>query len=333
MSDFNIALDLGVSVENKVLKNSLTSLEVLSDTYLSHKKVNTLSLESVFDIDFLVASTFIYEEKSGEDFSLGTLNNVRVVGESLQLDTFDYTMISESFEDEEFNFNFKGDWERNYWDSERGFVYRSKLLKSNEKSNQKSKLSFIFDLPVNASEAVLSFDYLVSSEKDFDLLVILVNSDPIRVSGDGRWQTATKELYGSNHLVEFIYKKDDLGDIYLDRACVDDIQVSYSLLRPLGYRISPPISLDSINYYKNSTISWVEEETERTPVVVEVSLDGGLTWSTASNGEEIPGFVVGSNYEGQSMLVKTKMRSILSEQSILKSLSIEIDCLSKYQDV
>ncbi|HHW45231.1 MAG TPA: DNRLRE domain-containing protein, partial [Desulfotomaculum sp.] len=71
-----------------------------------------------------------------------------------------------------------------------------------------------------------------------------------------------------------------------------------------GSRVSPPLDLSPVGRAFSSSISWQATEPPGTSVVIEVSLDGGLTWQQATNGSTIPGLSPEMDLTGKSLLVR-----------------------------
>lgn len=81
-----------------------------------------------------------------------------------------------------------------------------------------------------------------------------------------------------------------------------------SLYKSEGYRISQPVKLPNTGNVKSSAISWQSIEPQGASVAIEVSLDGGATWSPAQNGAPIAGLHPGSTLQGQTLLIRETLR-------------------------
>jgi hypothetical protein len=72
----------------------------------------------------------------------------------------------------------------------------------------------------------------------------------------------------------------------------------------IGTRISPPLDLSPVVRAGASFINWTASVPIGTLFDVDVSLDGGVTWSAAQNGESIPGIDIGDDVVGRELLVR-----------------------------
>lgn len=72
----------------------------------------------------------------------------------------------------------------------------------------------------------------------------------------------------------------------------------------IGTRISPPLDLSPVVRAGASFINWTASVPTGTLFDVDVSLDGGVTWSAAQNGESIPGIDIGDDVVGRELLVR-----------------------------
>jgi hypothetical protein len=71
-----------------------------------------------------------------------------------------------------------------------------------------------------------------------------------------------------------------------------------------GNRVTPAISLASITNAYDSVISWNTTIYTGTTVTIETSLNGGGVWSTATNGQPIPGIDPGDDESANSLLIR-----------------------------
>ena len=74
-----------------------------------------------------------------------------------------------------------------------------------------------------------------------------------------------------------------------------------------GYRISPEFDISGLETVKDSRIFWQAEEKFDGSVRVEISYDGGNSWSEESiiNGDIIPGLEPGTSLTGKKIKTKT----------------------------
>jgi len=75
-----------------------------------------------------------------------------------------------------------------------------------------------------------------------------------------------------------------------------------------GTWTSPAISLTPVDTYSSGTVSWSETLNGKT-VTVEVSTDGGSSWSAQTNGGAIPGLSADQDVAGMSVLVRVTLTS------------------------
>ena len=267
-----------------------------------------------------------YLEPDTQMFSQGTLYKTIGDSEKLILSTSVVREILENAEgDIDLSYNIKGDWIKEYWNNSRGYVYRSNFIKDNTTST----LYFEVNVPLNAFLAEFSMDYFVSSEQERDILSILIDSEPIEISGDIGWQKISTYFSRGYHFIEIIYGKDEEGQQYLDRACIDNISIKYSPIEYFGYRISEPIDLTPIINYQDSMIKWqysVDDPQFKDNVFVkiDISFDNGSTWIEVENNKKIGAFVVGKNYEGKYLLIRERLYSYLNYTPKLTNVSLNL---------
>ena len=288
----------------------------------SSDKVTVFSTDTHYSVSssLFKANVFAYMEPANQPFSVGQIQGLRVLNNTLVLEEFNPQDVLEDFQDEIYEFNFKGDWEREYWDSERGFVYRSKQVSD----AKKSKVMFEFFLPINAVGATISFDYFVSSQLSNDYFIILIDSNRVFTSGDVGWQNTTEELLAGYHLIELIYLKDEKTSDFLDRSCIDSINIKYSFLKPYGYRVSPPITIPPIESLYVSKVEWENELPNGSSIEVECSFNNGASWTSMENKSIIPTYEYGNSYSAKTMLIRQKLRSTRDRSPVLKKFYLVI---------
>jgi predicted phage tail component-like protein len=94
-----------------------------------------------------------------------------------------------------------------------------------------------------------------------------------------------------------------------------------------GVRISPEIDLTkAYSYgYINSTISWTSLIPTSTSILIETSVDNGLTWQEATNGQSIKNLFLGKDLKYTKVLVRqTLSTSNTTVTPQISSISIEI---------
>jgi len=117
------------------------------------------------------------------------------------------------------------------------------------------------------------------------------------------------------------------GSVLLD----DLIGPHFNDYRPSGTRISSPLNLDPVGIVESTSISWEATVPASTSLTVETSLDGGVTWQTATNGGSIPGISPGDNLEGKTLLVRqTLSTSDTTVTPQLHSLTVTLNSLEEY---
>lgn len=101
-------------------------------------------------------------------------------------------------------------------------------LKSSSIGNSQSSVStFNFNLPENVTTGKVSFDYLVSSEQNYDFLIVTLNGvDIVKASGSGSWVSVEKPLKPGNNVLTVTYKKDSSGAKNYDAAFIDNLKAT-----------------------------------------------------------------------------------------------------------
>ncbi|MCW7752975.1 C10 family peptidase [Desulfobotulus sp. H1] len=105
-----------------------------------------------------------------------------------------------------------------------GSAARSGMLRDNQQS--------ILRTGVNGP-GTLRFNWMVSSEKDYDFLEFSINGEPAeRISGHRDWETRSFALPGGDHVLEWTYRKDEIVSSGKDAGWVDHVR--YEPLIPSG---------------------------------------------------------------------------------------------------
>lgn len=98
-----------------------------------------------------------------------------------------------------------------------------------------------------------------------------------------------------------------------------------------GVRTTPSMNLSSVGIASSSKISWQQTLPADTTITIETSLDGGTTWQTATNGEEITN-VKGTDLTGKSLLVKQTLSTTnIANKPTLHELNISIGASPKLE--
>jgi len=141
----------------------------------------------------------------------------------------------EGFEDDSNAFGITGSWHRSTAQKLSG----SYSWTNNDIGDYATTQSqFTFNIPANATNARLSFDYLVRSEANYDYLNVYLDGQRIvHVSGNGSWQNFQTNLSAGNHTVVFEYTKDGSVSSYDDAGYIDNLQITYTANNLSGYNI------------------------------------------------------------------------------------------------
>jgi hypothetical protein len=201
-------------------------------------------------------------------------------------------------------------------------------------------MNFEITTPLNAVDSKISLDYYISSERDSDVFSLLIDSEPITISGDIGWNTVEKSVKRGYHLIEAIYKKDGNTSHYLDRACIDNVKLTYYPLKYYnatkdeGYRLSPLIDISKVNYYEDSLSSWeyyVDEEQflANVHLMMDISFNGGLTWTPIARNQPLGSFTYGKDYDVSQVMIRERFYPYLNISPILKEFNLKINCFTK----
>lgn len=97
--------------------------------------------------------------------------------------------------------------------------YRSPVILNNESTTMDAVL-------INNDDALLSFEYLVSSEADWDYLSFSIDDVVLlpKVSGEVNWTLYTTVVKPGTHTLKWIYKKDELFSVGNDYAEIRNVK-------------------------------------------------------------------------------------------------------------
>ncbi|MFW5962679.1 MAG: prepilin-type N-terminal cleavage/methylation domain-containing protein [bacterium] len=135
----------------------------------------------------------------------------------------------EDFSDSNINsfFSLTGDWDHN---TDEGWIESSNVNLNNSSSNS----HLTFTIPACAVDIIISIDYKVDSEKNYDYLRVYLNSSMWLPSESGQinWTTTTEDIteignFDKTYTINVKYNKDDSGSSGADKAYIDNIKVSY----------------------------------------------------------------------------------------------------------
>ncbi len=89
--------------------------------------------------------------------------------------------------------------------------------------------------------------------------------------------------------------------------------------------VTSPVDFSTVGQVGASAISWTADTPANTVVTVETSLDGGLSWAPASNGETVPGLRPGDDLTGKFLLARAKLSTAeTSATPTLNSIKVEV---------
>ncbi|MGG2025507.1 hypothetical protein AB1282_07265 [Gottfriedia sp. S16(2024)] len=133
------------------------------------------------------------------------------------------------FESASSPFSIAGDWQRinSKVDGKTDYY----LISNNISNNSSSTAEVTINVPNNAYNAFLSFDYLVLSQLDKDILTISLDGNVlVNASGtDNHWSNVNLGIKPGNHVLKLTYAKDKSGSAGKDAGYIDNISLKYDL--------------------------------------------------------------------------------------------------------
>ncbi|ADL07218.1 PKD domain-containing protein [Thermosediminibacter oceani] len=149
--------------------------------------------------------------------------------------------IIEDFEDTNYEFSFSGNWGRSTAQRYAGqYSYKSASISHSSTTSTQ----FTFTIPSGATNAKISFYYLVRSEANYDFFNFYINGNRlIHDSGYGSWKYFSYPLSPGTYTFKFEYTKDGSVNRYDDAAYVDNITVQHD-----GVITSYNVQLSSTSY-------------------------------------------------------------------------------------
>ncbi|PGS52642.1 hypothetical protein [Bacillus sp. AFS041924] len=133
------------------------------------------------------------------------------------------------FESANSPFSITGDWERinSKVDGQTDYY----LISNNISHGQTSTATVAIDVPENAYNAFLSFDYLVLSQLNKDVLTISLDGNVlVNESGtDNHWTNEKLAIQPGKHVLKLTYSKDKSGSGSKDAGYIDNISLKYDL--------------------------------------------------------------------------------------------------------
>ncbi|SFD17785.1 hypothetical protein [Bacillus sp. UNCCL81] len=105
------------------------------------------------------------------------------------------------------------------------------LISNNIPNNSSSTADVTINVPDNAYNAFLSFDYLVLSQLDKDILTISLDGNVlVSESGtDNHWTNKKLTIQPGKHVLKLTYAKDKSGRSSKDAGYIDNISLKYDL--------------------------------------------------------------------------------------------------------
>ncbi|GAB1529873.1 MULTISPECIES: S8 family peptidase [Brevibacillus] len=167
---------------------------------------------------FLDAGKTVYISVSGEDDS-------QTGPFTLELYSATPTVVKEDFEDAQYAFDFSGDWVRTNLERYDGtYSFTNKDISD----GQESRVSFNINIPSTVSSAILSMDYKVSSESNYDFFEIFIGGMKVlSVSGNVSWTRFETPVQFGLHTITLRYIKDGGTSSGSDSAFVDNITLKW----------------------------------------------------------------------------------------------------------
>lgn len=150
--------------------------------------------------------------------------------------------VAEDFEDTNYAFSFSGNWSRSTAQRYAGqYSYKSTSIGHISTTSTQ----FTYTVPSGATNAKISFYYLVRSEANFDFFNFYVNGNRlIHDSGYGSWKYFSYSLTsGTTYTFTFEYTKDGSVSSYDDAAYIDNVTIQYD-----GVVSSYNVQLTSTSY-------------------------------------------------------------------------------------
>ncbi|SGY87282.1 M4 family metallopeptidase [Moritella viscosa] len=100
------------------------------------------------------------------------------------------------------------------------------LTSQNIEHNQNSTIIWFG----NFNEGVLSYDYKVESELNWDFLTVYLDDQAItNISGAQDWSTHTVNISAGNHTIKWVYRKDSSVSTDQDRAWIDNVSFNSTI--------------------------------------------------------------------------------------------------------
>ncbi|PFH85614.1 hypothetical protein [Bacillus sp. AFS088145] len=194
-------------------------------TYLQDQidKVTQIINDATSDLEFKKSKALATKATNIKN---DTLNDLDSLASGLYTPQNSYLA---DFESASSPFTIAGGWERiNSKVDGKADYY---LISNNVSNNSSSTAEVTINVPDNAYNAFLSFDYLVLSQLNKDILTIsLDGSVLVSESGtDNHWTNKKLTIQPGKHVLKLTYAKDKSGSSSKDAGYIDNISLKYDL--------------------------------------------------------------------------------------------------------
>ncbi|XRG78458.1 hypothetical protein V5E38_22405 [Rossellomorea sp. GAMAL-10_SWC] len=194
-------------------------------TYLQDQidKVTQIINDATNDLEFKKSKALVTKATTIKNDTLNDLDSL-----ASGLYTPQNSFLAD-FESASSPFSIAGDWERinSKVDGKTDYY----LISSNVSNNSSSIAEVTINVPDNAYNAFLSFDYLVLSQLNKDILTISID-DSVLVSESGtdnHWTNKKLTIQPGKHVLKLTYAKDKSGSSSKDAGYIDNISLKYDL--------------------------------------------------------------------------------------------------------
>ncbi|PGM59092.1 hypothetical protein [Bacillus sp. AFS053548] len=194
-------------------------------TYLQDQidKVTQIINDATSDLEFKKSKALATKATNIKN---DTLNDLDSLASGLYTPQNSYLA---DFESASSPFTIAGDWERiNSKVDGKADYY---LISNNVSNNSSSTAEVTINVPDNAYNAFLSFDYLVLSQLSKDILTISLDGNVlVSDSGiDNHWTNKKLTIQPGKHVLKLTYAKDKSGSSSKDAGYIDNISLKYDL--------------------------------------------------------------------------------------------------------
>ncbi len=325
---YNEGTDLKLTLEPAFSKTDTTQ----ADFNGTHS--NTVATDDLVELSKTASGTnYNQTETTQADFQTGTLTDVvaNANGE-LELATEQVTTTNTVYK----TATFEGGSE----DTAGGFFTWYSFTKSSSKywngyySYTTNNYGYVsFHIPSGVTNCKIVFPYNQSS----GTTGIYLDSTLKRVAySDPAWYWANWTVSPGSHIVDFDDYEGYGYRIYVDDFTVQwDETTSTTQFKTTGSRVAPAVDISSVSTVASSKITWTEDlPSASTTVKVEVTLDGGATWTQCTNGGEIPGLSPDTDAAGKSLQWRvTLATSDPTQTPKVADITVEIVAKDNYENM